>query len=95
MKALFNNKVIAESDETIQFDGSTYFPSDSIVPAYFRLEPNFSTTCGVKGTATYYTLHVNGEIRDQAAWVYEDPTPEAASVKGYFAFWKGIRILKN
>jgi len=95
MKAVFNNKIIAESNQTIRYDGSTYFPPDSIVPAYFRLDPDFSTTCSIKGTATYYTVNVNGEIRDQAAWIYEDPKPEAASVKGYFAFWRGIRILKN
>ncbi len=31
MKAIFNNQIIAESDNTISFEGSTYFPKESIV----------------------------------------------------------------
>ena len=31
MKAIFNNQIIAESDQTISFEGNTYFPKDSII----------------------------------------------------------------
>lgn len=92
MKAIFNNKIIAQSDKTISFEGSTYFPPESIFEEYFELVTNYTTVCPIKGTATYYTIKVNGEIRDQAAWSYQNPTTEASIIKGYFAFWKGISI---
>lgn len=94
MKAIFNHTVIAQSAQTVLFDGSTYFPPGSIVPEYFEPAHGYTTTCPVKGTASYYTVAVNGAIRDYAAWAYNNPTPEAANIKGYFAFWKGIKIEK-
>ena len=36
MKAIFNNQIIAESDQTISFEGNTYFPKDSIIKKYFK-----------------------------------------------------------
>lgn len=92
MKAIFNNKIIAQSDKTISFEGSTYFPPESVLTEYFQELSNHITVCPTKGTATYYTIKVNGEIRDEAAWSYQNPTSEARAIKGYFAFWKGVSI---
>ena len=43
---------------------------------------NHKTTCPWKGTASYYSLLVNGELNTDAAWYYADPKPEAEMVKG-------------
>ena len=36
MKAIWNNTIIAESDQTIVVEGNNYFPPDAIKKEYFQ-----------------------------------------------------------
>ena len=93
-KAIWNETVLAESDETIVVEGNHYFPADSINPEYF--EPSDThTVCGWKGTASYYTLNVDGEKNPDAAWYYPDAKEEAKNIENHVAFWKGVEITDN
>ncbi len=38
MKAIFNNQVIAESDDTIKLEGNYYFPADSVSEAAVEIK---------------------------------------------------------
>ena len=90
-KAIWNGTVVAESDATVEVEGNPYFPADSIKCEYFQ--PSDTTTvCGWKGTASYYTLEVDGEKNVDAAWYYPDPKDAAQNIKGYVAFWKGVTV---
>lgn len=91
MKAIWNDAVIAESDQTVVVEGNHYFPRDTVADDFIR-ESSATTVCGWKGTANYYDLIVNGQTNEQAAWYYADPKPEAANIKGYVAFWKGVQV---
>jgi uncharacterized protein (DUF427 family) len=53
MKAVWNDTVIAESDETVVVEGNHYFPPDSIKSEYFH-KTETSTSCPWKGMASYY-----------------------------------------
>jgi uncharacterized protein (DUF427 family) len=48
--------------------------------------------CWWKGTASYYTLVVDGEENPDAAWYYPDPSDEARNIEGHVAFWKGVTV---
>lgn len=91
MKAIFNNKIIAESDKTIRLEGNTYFPHESINKTYFK-PSKISSECDEKGVAHYYNIEVNGKFRDDAAWYYPETLVEAKIIENYVAFWKGIQI---
>lgn len=91
MKAYYNNQVIAESDQTILLEGNHYFPSEA-VNHDFLVTSGHHTTCPWKGLASYYHVSVNGEVNENAAWVYQAPKPEAQKIKGYIAFWKGVIV---
>lgn len=91
MKAVFNNKVIAESDNIIHFEGNTYFPHNSIVDKFFK-KSKISSICDDKGVAHYYNIEVNGKFRDEGAWYYPETNDSAKEIENYVAFWKGIRI---
>ncbi len=91
MKAVWNNTVIAESDETVVVEGNHYFPPDA-VKKEFLTPSDTHTTCAWKGEASYYTLRVEGKENNDAAWTYPDPKPEAANIKNHIAFWKGVQI---
>jgi len=93
MKALWNNTVLADSDQTIVIEGNHYFPPDSIKRQYF--EPSDTHTfCPWKGEASYYDVEVNGEVNKDAAWYYPDPKPAAKEIKDYVAFWHGVKVEK-
>ena len=91
MKASWNNTVIAESADTVVVEGNHYFPADSITPEFFK--PSATTTvCPWKGTASYYTLEVDGKQNPDAAWYYPDTKAAANEIKNRIAFWKGVQV---
>ena len=91
MKATWNGVVIAQSDDLVVVEGNQYFPESSLNRDYVTFS-NHKTSCAWKGQASYYSLIVNGELNTDAAWYYADPKPEAESIKGRVAFWKGVKI---
>ncbi len=93
MKAIWNQQVVAESDDTVVVEGNHYFPPESLNQAYFSASDK-TTICGWKGTASYYHLDVDGERNNDAAWYYPDPKPKAAEIKGRVAFWRGVIVSK-
>ena len=91
MRAIWNDTVIAESDDTVVVENNHYFPPDAIDQQYFK--PSDTTSvCPWKGTASYYTVEVNGEQNADAAWYYPEPLPAASHIRGRVAFWKGVQV---
>ena len=90
-KAMWNGVILAESDRCEVVEGNLYFPPDSLNREYFQ-SSDYHTVCGWKGTASYYTLSVNGQTNANAAWYYADPKSAAANIKDHVAFWKGVQV---
>jgi len=91
VKAVWKGAVLAESPRTEIVEGNHYFPADTIREQYFK--PSSShTICPWKGTASYYTVEVNGERNPDAAWYYPQTKDAAANITGYVAFWKGVEV---
>ena len=91
MKAVWNDVVLAESDETKVVEGNRYFPPDSIKKEFFKPSPTHSV-CPWKGTASYYTVEVNGKTNPDAAWYYPAPKDAAKEIVDHVAFWKGVEV---
>lgn len=91
MKAIWNGVVIAESDDTVVVEGNHYFPVGSIRREYYR-PSDTHTVCGWKGTASYWSLEVDGKSNKDAAWFYPEPKPEAEMVRDRVAFWRGVTV---
>ncbi len=93
MKAIWNNEIIAESNETVVVEGNHYFPASSVTDDFLR--PSETTSeCPWKGTPNYYTLSVAGAEDPNAAWHYASPTNAAQEIAGHNAFGNGIQIVK-
>ena len=92
MKAIWKDKIIAESNDTILIEGNHYFPPAALKNDYFNSSET-QTTCSWKGQANYFNIEVEGEINKDAAWYYPDPKPAARAIKGYIAFWRGVKVL--
>ncbi len=94
MKAIWNGTVLAKSDDTVVVEGNHYFPADAldkdvVVPS------GHTSVCSWKGTASYYSLAVDGKRNDDAVWYYPDPKPEAEQVRDRVAFWKGVQVVES
>jgi uncharacterized protein (DUF427 family) len=92
MQARWNDTLIAESDDTVVVEGNHYFPPDSIRAEYFSHSAT-TTVCPWKGTASYYTLDVDGQQNPDAAWYYPETKTAANGIKGRVAFWKGVQVV--
>jgi uncharacterized protein (DUF427 family) len=90
-RATWNGAVIAESDRFEMVEGNVYFPPESVKQEY--LQPSEThTVCWWKGTASYYTLSVDGKENLDAAWYYPDASEKAKNVEGQVAFWRGVTV---
>jgi len=92
-KAIWNGMVLAESNQTQQVEGNTYFPPDSINKAYFR-DSNRNTVCGWKGTASYYDIVNGDQVVPNAAWYYPDPKSAAKNITDHVAFYGMVKVEK-
>lgn len=55
MQAIWQGKVLAESDDTVVVENNHYFPVESIRKEFF-LPSDTRTKCFWKGTASYYSI---------------------------------------
>ena len=90
-RAIWNGAVIAESEGFETVEGNVYFPPGALRMEHFRASPTH-TVCPWKGTASYYTVVVDGKENPDAAWFYPDPLPAAAEIKDHVAFWHGVEV---
>lgn len=91
-KAIWNSKVIAEAEETVELEGNDYFPANSIKEEYFK-DSDHKTKCAWKGEASYKSIVVDGNTNENAAWYYPEPKKEASHITNLIAFWNGVEII--
>lgn len=89
--AIWNDTIIAQSNDTVVVEGNHYFPADSVNPDLLE-DSETHTHCPWKGDASYKTIVVDGKRNPDAAWYYPDPKNAAAEIKDRFAFWKGVTV---
>jgi uncharacterized protein (DUF427 family) len=90
-RATWNGTVIAESDNTVVVEGNHYFPKDSVRADVLTTSQTHSV-CPWKGTASYYSVVVDGQTNPDAAWYYPTPKDAAAEITDHIAFWHGVKI---
>ena len=94
MRATWNGAVLAESDATVIVEGNHYFPPDSLNREYFS-DSDTHTVCPWKGTASCYSVTVDGQVNEDAAWVYPQPKEAASEIADHVAFWRGVMVEAN
>ena len=89
--ATWNGTVIAESDDIVTVEGNAYFPLEDVRHGLLR-PSGTHTWCPWKGTASYYSLEVDGQVNRDAAWYYPEPKDAAKEITGRVAFWRGVQV---
>lgn len=93
MRAIWNDTVIAESDDTVVVEGNHYFPDSALKKELFS-ETATTSHCPWKGDANYYSVTVDGVENTDAGWYYVAPKEAAAQIKDRVAFWKGVQVVE-
>jgi uncharacterized protein (DUF427 family) len=91
-KAIWNDEIIAESDDTVVVEGNVYFPRTSLREDVLR-PSDTHTVCPWKGRASYYSLAAGDRVTQDAVWYYPEPKPDAKAVRNRVAFWKGVKVV--
>jgi uncharacterized protein (DUF427 family) len=89
--ASWNGEVLAESDDIVTVEGNAYFPRSSLREDVLR-PSDTHTFCPWKGTASYYSVEVGGQVNRDAVWYYPEPKDAAKQITDRVAFWKGVEV---
>ncbi|TFV71971.1 DUF427 domain-containing protein [Blastococcus sp. CT_GayMR20] len=89
--ASWNGTVIAKSDDIVTVEGNAYFPLADVRRDLLR-PSDTHTWCPWKGTASYYSVEVDGQVNRDAAWYYPEPKKAAEEITGRVAFWRGVEV---
>ena len=92
MKAIWNDVIIAESEDTIVVENNHYFPAHAVKTEYL-VTSNKNSVCPWKGLASYHSIEVGGKLNKDAAWYYPEPKEAAKEIKDHIAFWKGVTVV--
>jgi len=92
MKAVWQGKVIAESDRTLEIDGYRYFPRDSVRMDLLEIAPKTEGDLKCPHGGQFYDV-VDGAARSpRAAWSYEAPLAKMKPVDHWIGFWEDVGV---
>lgn len=63
-----------------------YLPPEDVNMDYLT-PTDTQTACPYKGTASYWSVNINGKEHKDIVWGYPDPIPESPKIEGKFAFY--------
>ncbi|MDQ0088766.1 uncharacterized protein (DUF427 family) [Paenibacillus anaericanus] len=87
----FGGETIADSKNVITLHERGhlpvyYFPESDVRKDLF-VESDHSTECGLKGTASYWSIKVGDRVAENAIWSYQNPIAGSEAIKGYYSFY--------
>ena len=92
MKALLNDRVVADSDDIVESGGYQYFPSSAVRMDWLEKAEKTTDDRACPHGVQFYDVVIGGMRHARAAWSYEAPRPEMASVGGRFGFWEDVKV---
>jgi uncharacterized protein (DUF427 family) len=84
---------LVDTTDTLVVYETALEPKLYVDPRHVRmdaLERSATTTyCPYKGTASYWSYRAGDDTVADVAWIYEDPLPESAPLRGFLSFEAG------
>jgi uncharacterized protein (DUF427 family) len=92
MKAIWQGRVIAESDDTREVDGYRYFPREKVRMDLLRITPKTANDLKCPHGVQFYDVSEGSARSPRAAWSYEAPQPKMKSVDHWIGFWEDVEV---
>ena len=90
-RAILNGIILADSETYEDVEGNIYFPKESVNMKYLE-KSNTQYSCHWKGHCQYYNITIDDLNKNDSAWSYDDPKPDATHIKGHIAFAKSVNV---
>lgn len=91
-KAVWNGKVIAESDEIIKIFNRFYFPVGSVKKEFLKLS-NKTTSTFWNGILSYYSIVVDGKENHDAAFYLNKSGEIIKQINDKICFHNNVEII--
>ena len=92
MKATLKDRVIAESDDTVECDGYRYFPSSAVRMDWLEKAQKTESDRACPHGVQFYDVVIDGARHDRAAWCYEAPLAAMKRLAGRIGFWEDVEV---
>lgn len=92
IEVTLDGETLAASDRAVVLNETGlrpryYFPREDV--RMDLLKPTSTTSvCPFKGTASYWSVAVGGQVHDDLVWGYQTPIPEVEGITGLVCFWE-------
>jgi uncharacterized protein (DUF427 family) len=91
VRVSFGGRVVADTRRAVVLREAGYKPVQYIPRADIDMtlieRTARTSSCPYKGDASYFTLTVDGQVSENAAWSYEAPYAAVAAIKEHLAFY--------
>ena len=92
MKAIWHEQVIADSTQTLDVQGYTYFPRAAVRMDLLKAVPRAGSDLACPHGVQFYDVAAAGVRSERAAWSYEAPQAAMKSVDHWIGFWKDVVV---
>lgn len=93
MKAVVDERVVAESSDIVEAGGYQYFPRAAVRMEWLKKAPKTASDLGCPHGVQFYDVEIDGKCYARAAWNYEAPQPRMKQVTGRFGFWEDVKVV--
>ena len=92
MKATWRGDVIAQSEQTLDVGGYTYFPRDAVRMDLLRISPKTPHDLECPHGVQFYDVAEGATKSERAAWSYEAPKSSMKEVDHWISFWNDVDV---
>ena len=92
MKAKWNGKVLADSDDAIEVRGYHYFPRAAVRMELLRPAVKTPRDLECPHGVQFYDVVDDAARGERVAWSYEAPRPEMQAVDHWIGFWHEVTV---
>ena len=94
MKAVWQGRIIADSDETIELAGYRYFPRASVRMDRLLQSRRTASDLRCPHGVQFYDVTDGTLASERAAWSYEAPRSEYRHVDHWIGFWEDVQLVE-
>jgi len=92
VRVCYKGTTLADSRSALQLEETRhgqvlYFPMADVNMDLLEASDH-QTHCPLKGDASYWSLHLDGESLDNLIWAYKHPFEGVSQIDGYVAFYQ-------
>ena len=91
MKAIWDDVVVAESDDVVQIDEEYFFPLSALKPQYLRLSSD-QAVLPTGRQASCFSLKRGNRTSRNAVWYFDHPNCAPRDIFGRVVFRNDVRI---